>query len=118
MSDLRNRPRFTGNLGADPELRYTEGDGTPVCTFRMAVSRPKGDATEEKQPLWFKVETWGKTAERAKEMLVKGSNVTVEGRFDVDEWTEDGGKPRFTLMLKNADFLLHSGGAKTAEPPA
>lgn len=70
-----------GNLGRDPELRFTPG-GDPVTTFSVATSR-KFD--EKDETTWFRVSVWGKQAESCNQYLHKGSKVLVEGRLRPDE---------------------------------
>ncbi len=69
-----------GNLGRDPEMRYTPG-GDPVTTFSVATSRM---VQGKEQTTWFRVTVWGKQAETAKQYLHKGSKVLVEGRLIPD----------------------------------
>ena len=70
-----------GNLGRDPELRFTPG-GDPVATFSVATSRKFGDKDET---TWFRVTVWNKQAESCNQYLHKGSKVLVEGRLRPDE---------------------------------
>ena len=75
---------IVGNLGADPEMRYTP-DGTPVTSFRVAVSRkwtgPDGNPSEK--TWWFRVTCWRKLAETTNQYLKKGRQVMVVGEIDV-----------------------------------
>ncbi len=70
-----------GNLGRDPEQRFTP-DGTPVTSFSVATSRRYG---EKDETTWFRVTVWGKQAESCNQYLHKGSKVLVEGRLRPDE---------------------------------
>jgi single-strand DNA-binding protein len=70
-----------GNLGRDPEMRYTPG-GDPVTTFSVATSRKAG---EKDETTWFRVTVWNKQAESCNQYLHKGSKVLVEGRLRPDE---------------------------------
>ena len=70
-----------GNLGRDPELRFTPG-GDPVTTFSVATSRKFG---EKDETTWFRVTVWSKQAESCNQYLHKGSKVLVEGRLRPDE---------------------------------
>jgi len=72
---------FVGNLGRDPELRFTPG-GDPVTTFSVATSRKFG---EKDETTWFRVTVWSKQAESCNQYLHKGSKVLVEGRLRPDE---------------------------------
>ncbi len=69
-----------GNLGRDPEMRYTP-DGNPVTSFSVASSNRYGDKEET---TWFRVSVWGKQAESSNQYLHKGSKVLVEGRLRPD----------------------------------
>ncbi len=77
-----NRVEIIGNLGADPEMRFTPG-GTPVTNFRVAVNRTRRDAAGNtaEETEWFRVVTWDRLAETAGEYLRTGSRVYVEGRL-------------------------------------
>ncbi len=81
-----------GNLGADPELRYTPA-GQPVTHLRVATNRQWTDNRNQvqKETTWFRVSVWGKQAESANQYLQKGSKVLVEGRLVPDPKT---GGPR------------------------
>ncbi len=94
-----------GNLGRDPELRYTP-QGDAVCDFSIAVNDRKRDKSGEFQDVttWFKVTFWGKQAETASKYLTKGRSVYVEGRLQVEEWTDRDGKNRFTLAIRGSDM--------------
>ena len=71
-----------GNLGKDPEMRFTP-QGKAVTTFSVAVDRGYG---ENKQTVWYNVETWEKTAEACNQYLKKGSKVLVEGKVKAHAW--------------------------------
>ena len=71
-----------GNLGKDPEMRYTP-QGKAVTTFSVAVDRGYG---ENKQTVWYNVETWEKSAEACNQYLKKGSKVIVEGKVKSHAW--------------------------------
>jgi single-strand DNA-binding protein len=83
---------MVGNLGRDPEMRYTPS-GQAVTNFSMATNRQytSSDGTQVKETIWFRVSTWGKTAEVCNQYLRKGSKVLVEGRLVADPNT---GGPR------------------------
>ena len=95
-----NKVILVGNLGRDPELRYTP-QGTPVCSFSMATNERRKDKTGEMQDqtTWFRVTLWGRQAETASQYLTKGRPVYIEGRLRVEEWTDRDGKPRHTWRL-------------------
>ncbi|MBI2776742.1 MAG: single-stranded DNA-binding protein [Chloroflexi bacterium] len=87
--------QIVGNLGRDPELRYTP-NGRPVTEFSVAVNQStKNQQTNEwvEATDWFRVSVWGDRAERSAEQLRKGSRVLVDGRFRTREYeTKDGRK--------------------------
>ncbi|HKP47891.1 MAG TPA: single-stranded DNA-binding protein, partial [Pyrinomonadaceae bacterium] len=95
-----NKVILVGNLGRDPELRYTP-QGTPVCSFSMATNERRKDKTGEMQDhtTWFRVTLWGRQAETASQYLSKGRPVYIEGRLRVEEWTDRDGKQRHTLEV-------------------
>ena len=113
-----NRVILVGNLGADPELRYTQG-GTAVGNFRMATNerRKKADSDEwENHAEWHRVVVWGKQAENAEKFLKKGSKVGIEGRIQTREWEDNDGNKRYTteVVAQNVEFLSsisESGGS-------
>lgn len=101
-----------GNLGGDPEMRYTP-NGRPVTQFSVARSyRRKNDQTgewEDDGTDWFRVSIWGDQAERAAETLKKGERVFVRGRFRSREWeSEKTGKSGVALEI-TADYFKGFG---------
>src|SRR4029078_4741162 len=97
-----------GNLGADPEMRYTP-NGRPVRQFNVAVTQSsKNQQTNEwvEATDWFRVSVWGDRAERAAENLRKGNKVFVEGRFKTREFEGRDGQKRTSLEL-TADSLVN-----------
>jgi single-strand DNA-binding protein len=112
-----NKVILVGNLGRDPELRYTP-QGTPVCSFSMATNERRKDKTGEMQDhtTWFRVTLWGRQAETASQYLTKGRPVYIEGRLRVEEWTDRDGKARHTLEVHATDMQF-IGGGRSEEPP-
>ncbi len=100
-----NKITIIGNLGRDPELRYTP-QGDAVCDFSVAVSDRKRDKAGESQEVttWFKVTFWRKQAENASKYLTKGRPVYVEGRLQVEEWNDRDGNKRFTLVIQGTEL--------------
>ena len=97
-----------GNLGADPEMRYTPS-GRPVTQFNVAVNQStKNQQTGEwiEETDWFRVSIWGDRAERAAETFRKGNKVFVEGRFKTREFEGRDGQKRTSLEL-TADSLVN-----------
>ena len=99
-----NKITIVGNLGRDPELRYTP-QGTAVCQFSVATNERKRDKSGEQQDIttWFRVTSWGKQAENVSKYLSKGRRVYVEGRLHMEEWTDREGKVRQTLEVNASD---------------
>jgi len=95
-----NKAMIIGNLGRDPEMRYTPG-GQAVTQFTVAVNRnfrgQDGEWQEETE--WFRVVAWGQTGERAAENLRKGGKVYVEGRIQTRQWEDNTGAKRYTTEL-------------------
>lgn len=98
-----NKMMIIGNLGADPELRYTPS-GKAVAELRVAVNDrsrgPDGEWQEETQ--WFRVELWEQAAERAAERLRKGHKVFAEGALRAREWEGKDGQKRTSLEIRFA----------------
>jgi single-strand DNA-binding protein len=117
-----NKIILVGNLGRDPELRYTP-QGTPVCSFSLATNeRRKDKNTGENTDIvtWFRVTLWGRQAETASQYLQRGRPVYIEGRLRVEEWTDRDGKPRHTLEVHATDMQFIGGGRSedAGAPPA
>lgn len=112
-----NKIILVGNLGRDPELRYTP-QGTPVCSFSLATNERRKDRSGEMQDqtTWFRVTLWGRQAETASQYLTKGRPVYIEGRLRVEEWTDRDGKPRHTLEVTATDMQF-IGGGRTDDAP-
>ena len=89
-----------GNVGRDPEQRYTPS-GTMMVNFTVAVNnrrrQPDGSFTEETE--WFRVVASGRLAEVCQQYVTKGSQLYVEGRLRADRWTGNDGQPRVTLEI-------------------
>lgn len=83
---------IVGNLGTDPELRYTQS-GQAVCNFNVATNRrwTSSDGQPQEETVWFRVSVWGKQGETCNQYLEKGRQVLCEGRLTVDRET---GGPR------------------------
>jgi single-strand DNA-binding protein len=107
-----NKIIVVGNLGRDPEMRYTP-QGTPVCTFSIASNERRKTSAGEQQDIttWFRVTVWGKQAETVSKYLSKGRSVYVEGRLHVEEWTDKEGKPRHTLEVNASDVHFIDGAS-------
>lgn len=106
-----NKIILVGNLGKDPELRYTP-QGDAVCSFSMATNEKKKDKSGEYQDVttWFKVTLWRRQAENASKYLSKGNPVYIEGRLQIEEWTDRDNNNRFTLSVQATDMHFISAG--------
>jgi single-strand DNA-binding protein len=109
MSSL-NKILLIGNLGKDPEIRYTP-DGSPVATFSLATSESWTDKSGSRQEHteWHTIVAWTRLADLAKRFLSKGRQVYVEGRIRSREWNDrDGNKRRTTEVIATQIVLLGS----------
>lgn len=106
-----NKIIVVGNLGRDPELRYTP-QGSAVCSFSMATNEKRRDKAGEMQDVttWFRVTLWNKQAENASKYLTKGSPVYIEGRLRLEEWTDRDGNNRYTLEVQGSEMHFLGGG--------
>jgi single-strand DNA-binding protein len=95
-----NKVMIIGNLGRDPEMRYTPS-GQAVTQFTVAVNRNyKGqDGNWQEETEWFRVVAWAQLAERSAENLRKGMKVYVEGRLQTRQWEDQQGQKRYTTEL-------------------
>ena len=111
---------IVGNLGRDPEMRYTPS-GVPVTTFSVAVSRKwKGqDGEMHEKTTWFRVKAWRKLAELCNQYLSKGRQVLVEGEVEASAWASQDGEPRASLEItaQTVKFLGSRGGAAAPGGP-
>jgi len=107
MSRGLNKIQIIGNLGRDPEMRYTPS-GRPVTTFPVAVSRswntPDGERHTETE--WFNIVAWGNLAERCKQYLLKGQRVYIEGRLKTRRWEDKEGVSRVSLEIFAEDMIM------------
>lgn len=112
---------LAGNLGRDPEMRYTP-TGQAVTSFSVATNRQWTNNNGElvKETIWFRISAWGKMAETCNQYLKKGSKVLVEGRLTADSntggprvWTAQDGQPRasFEVSAQTVRFLSSRGEA-------
>jgi len=104
-----NKVILLGNLGADPEMRYT-ADGTAVCNFRIATTEKFKDrqGNMQERTEWHKVVAWRKLAEICGQYLAKGKQVYIEGRIRNESWEKDGVK-QYSYKIE-ADNMVMLGG--------
>ena len=102
-----NKVMLIGNLGRDPELRYTPS-GRPVVTFSLASSRNwvTADGTRRDSTEWFDIVAWGRLAEICKQYLVKGSRVYVEGRLKTREWADKNGQRQSRVEVVANEMIM------------
>jgi single-strand DNA-binding protein len=105
-----NKVMLIGNLGKDPEVRYTPA-GTAVASFSLATSeRFKGKSGEsEEKTEWHNVVLWGRLAEIAGEYLTKGKTVYIEGRLQTRKWQDRDGRDRYTTEIVGQTMQMLSG---------
>lgn len=105
-----NKVILIGNLGADPEVRFTPG-GQAVANFRIATSETWNDKNGQKQERteWHRIVVWGKLAELCGEYLKKGRQCFVEGRLQTREWTDKENKKNYTTEVV-ANSVVFLGG--------
>ena len=96
-----NKVILIGNLGRDPEVRYTQG-GDPIANFSLATNERWTDKSGQKQELtaWHRVEVFGRSAQVARDYLTKGRSVYIEGSIRYDEWTEKDGNKRSATKIR------------------
>ena len=106
MADGLNKVMLIGNLGTDPEMRYT-ANGSAVTTFRLAVSRSFGGEGERREETeWFTIVTWNKLAELLGQHLQKGRKVFVEGRLATRSWDGPDGQKRYRTEVVGSQVLF------------
>jgi len=105
-----NKVILVGNLGQDPELRYT-GSGTAVCNIRLATNESYKDASGEwvERTEWHSVVAWARLAEICNEYLKKGSQVYFEGSLQTRQWEDKDGNTRYTTEIKAKEMMMLSG---------
>jgi len=131
MAGSVNKVILIGNLGKDPEVRFTPG-GQAVANFNIATNESWIDKQGQKQERteWHRIVVWGKQAELCGEYLAKGRQCYIEGRLQTREWTDKEGKKNYTteVVAQHVQFLggrgdsagprsRPQGGAQEYGPP-
>ncbi|OGC92007.1 MAG: single-stranded DNA-binding protein [candidate division Zixibacteria bacterium RBG_16_48_11] len=115
-----NKVILVGNLGKDPELRYTPS-GQAVATFSLATNRKwkDKDGQMQDQTDWHNIVAWGRQAEIAKEYLKKGSPLFVEGRIQYRTYNDRDGNKRFIteIVAQSVQMLGRKGAESAPEMP-
>lgn len=108
-----NKAIIIGNLGRDPEVRYTQS-GTQVTTFSVATTeRWKGqDGQMQESTEWHKIVAWRRLAEICGEYLHKGSKVYIEGKIQTRKWQDQNGNDKYTteIIAREMKMLSPKGG--------
>jgi len=118
MSEGLNRVMLMGNLGADPELRFTQG-GQGILNMRMATTETylDRDKVRKERTDWHNVVVWGKRGEALAKILAKGSSIFVEGSLRTSSYEKDGTKRYKTEVIANNIILAGSkpNGARASD---
>jgi single-strand DNA-binding protein len=111
-----NKVILIGNLGADPEMRYTQ-NGTAVANFRVATTETwKKEGEKEELTEWHRVVAFGRLAQICGEYLSKGSKVYIEGRIQTRKWEDRDGNPRYTTEIMAREMkMLSPRGAEESQ---
>lgn len=111
MAASYNRVHLLGNLGQDPELRFTQSQ-TPVTSFSLATTEYRNSPDGNKQSItdWHRIVVWGRQAENCSKFLAKGQPVFVEGKLQTRSWEDQNGQKRSTteVVASNVQFLRTS----------
>ena len=108
MSEGMNRVMLIGNLGQDPELRYTQGQQA-VVVLRVATTEAyfdNGTKERKERTEWHSVTVWGKRAEALQKLLKKGSRAFVEGRLQTRSWEDKHGGKRYSTEIVATNVIL------------
>lgn len=111
MAEGLNRVILLGNLGADPELRMTNG-GTAVLNIRLATSESYLDRNKQRQERteWHRVVIWGRRAEALGKILTKGDRVLIEGSLRTSSYEDKDGNKKYTTEIVANNVVLSGGG--------
>ena len=113
-----NRMMVIGNLGTDPEMRYTP-NGSPVTSFRLATTRTytSGDGERQQDTEWFTVVAWNQLAELCNQYLTKGRRAYVDGRLHSHSWEGPDGQTRFrNEIIADRVLFLDRPSSTTSSP--
>jgi single-strand DNA-binding protein len=116
MSRGLNKVMIIGNLGRDPEMRYTPS-GKPVTTFSVATSRTwnTSDGEKREETEWFNVVAWSSLAEICKQYLSKGQQVYIEGRLQTRHWDDQEGNKHTSVEIVANEMIILSERRETGE---
>tara|TARA_B100001057_G_scaffold104507_2_gene101939 strand:- start:7564 stop:7989 length:426 start_codon:yes stop_codon:yes gene_type:complete len=122
MSNGVNKVFIIGNLGADPEIKYTQA-GSPVANLSIATSeswKDKNSGDQQEKVEWHRVVMFSRLAEIAEQYLKKGSKIFVEGKLQTRDWEDSEGKKRYTTEVVAREMTMldsRSGGVAQADIP-
>jgi len=118
MAKGLNKVMLIGNLGQDPEVKYTPAG---VCVARLNVATNEGrknkDGNWEEYTEWHRVVCYQKTAELAKDYLHKGSKVYIEGRLHTNSWDDEAGVKHYMTEIVARDLVFLDGKKGEGQPP-
>ncbi len=108
-----NKAILIGNLGIDPELRFTQG-GQGILRLRLATTESYLNRDRERQERteWHTVVVWGNRAEALNKILSKGRTICVEGRIQTRQWEDKEGNKRYNTEIVATNVILMSGGSR------
>lgn len=111
-----NKVMLIGNLGRDPEMRYTPS-GKPVTSFSLAAGRNwvSADGERHDETEWFNVVAWGNLAEICNQHLSKGQKVYVEGRLQTRSWEDENGQKHFRTEVVASEMIILTGRLEQLE---
>ena len=117
-----NKVTLIGNLGNDPEVRYS-GNGNAVANVSLATAeswRDKDSGEQQERTEWHRVVFFGRLAEIVSEYLHKGSQINVEGRLQTNKWQDKEGNDRYTtqIVANEMQMLGGRGGTSNNKEPA
>jgi single-strand DNA-binding protein len=113
-----NKVILIGNLGNDPELKYTPSN-RPVCNLSLATNEVFKDKSGQRQERteWHRVTVWGEQGETCSKYLTKGRSVYVEGRLQTRSWDDKDGKKRYSTDIVADRVVFLGGGGPGGGPP-
>ena len=116
---MYQRVVIVGNLGRDPELRYT-ASGSPVVNFPVAVNRrwTDNEGGTQEETTWFRVTCWGRQAETCNQYLEKGRLVLCDGEIRTDQYDDAQGITRYTWELRAQSVKFLGGPGERGSVPA
>ena len=108
---------LSGRLGQDSELSYTKNT-TPVLNFSMATEKfwYSKEGERKSKTTWHTIQHWGKSAEKLKTYLTKGTSVTIQGELNIDTWEDKQGNSRSKSYIIANEIKIHFEGKKLSPP--